>query len=82
MQIRKVIETHGRAPMLHADISNPKLKGLHQSVRRGMEFDSILCRFDALVQSVIYIEVFTNQGEDVGNTIKYVKGVKYHPVYL
>ena len=66
MQIRKVIETHGRAPMLHADISNPKLKGLHQSMRRGMEYDSILCRFDALAQSVIYIKVFTNQGEGVG----------------
>ena len=48
-----------------------------------MEYDSILCRFDALVQSVIYIEVFTNQGESVGNIRdKYVKGVKYHPVYL
>ena len=84
MQIRKGIETHCRAPMLHADISNPKLKGLHQSVRQGMEYDSILCKFDALVRSVIYIEVFTNQEEGVGNTIKhkYVKGVKSHPVYL
>lgn len=34
-----------------------------------MEYDSILCRFDALVQSVIYIKVFTNQGEGVGNNL-------------